>query len=102
MRDSSRGMQFRVTPQCTVMKSTPSSMCVRIESRKSSSESPEGSGERTIASYTGTVPTGTREPATIIRRIALMFPPVERSMTVSAPYLTAAASFSSSSAGSAL
>ncbi len=88
MRDSSRGMHVRVTPQCTVMKSTPSSMCIRMESRKSSSVSKATSGQRTMASYTGTVPTGTLEALMIILRMARISPPVDRSMTVSAPYLT--------------
>src|SRR2546423_15502449 len=42
----------------------------------------------------GTVPIGTGDAAMIARRMPSMFPPVDRSITVSAPYLTAILSFS--------
>ena len=47
----------------------------------------QSSGRRTreIASYTGTVPTGTGDASMIALRIVGMSPPVERSITVSAP-----------------
>src|SRR5256885_8566791 len=42
----------------------------------------------------GTVPIGTGDAAMIARRMPSMFPPVDKSITVSAPYLTAILSFS--------
>ena len=49
-----------------------------------------------IAWYIGTVPIGTGLAATIARRMASMLPPVERSITVSAPRSTAILSLESS------
>src|SRR6516162_3247742 len=45
----------------------------------------------------GTVPMGTGEASRMAWRMASMLPPVDRSMTVSAPRWTAVCSFSSSS-----
>ena len=46
--------------------------------------------------YTGTVPIGTGEASMMALRMASMFPPVDRSITVSAPCLRQIASFPSS------
>ena len=47
--------------------------------------------------YTGTVPMGTGLASMMARRMPSMLPPVDRSMTVSAPRWTAVCNFSSSS-----
>ena len=53
-----------------------------------------------ITWYIGTVPIGTGLAAMIAWRIASMLPPVDRSITVSAPRWTAVCSLSSSSSTS--
>ena len=51
--------------------------------------------------YTGTVPMGTGEASMMaVRTSSRLTPPVERSLTVSAPYFTASFSFFTSSAAS--
>jgi hypothetical protein len=49
-----------------------------------------------IAWYIGTVPMGTGEASMMAARMPSMLPPVDRSITVSAPYFRQIASFSSS------
>ena len=48
----------------------------------------------------GTVPIGTGDASMMARRIPSMLPPVDRSITVSAPYFTAMRSFSISPSAS--
>jgi hypothetical protein len=94
-----------VTPQWTVAKSTPSAACLSIASNISSgviwTMLPCFSWDSIAAWYMGTAPTGTVDSLMTFRLTASMSPPVERSITVSAPASTAAASFASSKSRSA-
>src|SRR5512143_506044 len=87
------------------MKSTPSEACFSIPAKKSSAVSSTHDFPRRFPSaaawYKGTVPTGTGHSARIARRISSIGPPVERSITASAPADTAARIFSISSEMSA-
>ena len=102
---TSRSIDARVTPQWTVMKSTPSPACFSIPAKKSSAVSSTHDFPRRLPSaaawYRGTVPMGTGHSARIARRISSIGPPVDRSITASAPAATAARIFSISSEMSA-
>ena len=102
---TSRSTDARVTPQWTVMKSTPSLACFSIPAKKSSAVSSTHDFPLRLPSaaawYRGTVPMGTGHSARIARRISSIGPPVDRSITASAPAATAARIFSISSEMSA-
>src|SRR5512141_3123921 len=87
------------------MKSTPSLACFSIPAKKSSAVSSTHDFPRRLPSaaawYRGTVPTGTGHAERIARRSSAIGPPVDRSITASAPAATAARIFSISSEMSA-